>query len=246
MNADSPLITRQLHRTRAKVHEMKEEELLVSHAVSTSGSEFNIGGIAYRTPFLLPRETFYAIAASVKIADYFGVQPGDLSGLTMPPGRSSLFRGIKNTTIVDSSYNANVDSVAAIVRMAEKLPGEKWLVLGDLTEQGGFEKEEHERLAQILNTIDLTRIIMVGPRMRAYTKPALDAAGFGGVTESFINPKEALQYLASEIRGGEIIVFKGARFLEGIIENLLLDEDDAAKLCRREKVWEKRRKNFGL
>lgn len=246
VNADNPLITRQLHRTRAKVYEMKEEEQLVSHSVGKDGSEFNIGGTIYRTPFLLPKETFYAIVASVKIAEYFGMQPGDLSVLTMPPGRSSLFLGIKNTTIVDSSYNANVDSVAAVVRMAEKLQGEKWLVLGDLTEQGGFEKEEHERLAEILCTINLKRIVMVGPRMRAYTKPALEAASFGGVIESFINPKEALEYLVSEIRGGEILVFKGARFLEGIIENLLLDKADAEKLCRREEVWQKRRKNFGL
>ncbi|MBI5457912.1 hypothetical protein HY971_04280 [Candidatus Kaiserbacteria bacterium] len=246
VNADSPLIMRQLHRTHAKVYEMREKELLVSHTVSTSGSEFNIGGTVYRTPFLLPQETFYAIVASMKIADYFGVQPGDLSRLTMPPGRSSLFRGIKNATLVDSSYNANVDSVAAIVRMAEKLPGEKWLVLGDLTEQGGFEKEEHERLAEILCAADLTRIIMVGPRMRAYTKPALEAAGRDGIVESFIGPREALTYLVSEIRGGEILVFKGARFLEGIIEHLLRDEADVEKLCRREEVWQKRRKNFGL
>ncbi len=246
VNADNPLITRQLHRTRAKVYEMKEEEMLVSHSVSTGGSEFNIAGTTYRTPFLLPKETFYAIVASIKIAEYFGVQPKDLLALTMPPGRSSLFRGIKNTTIVDSSYNANVDSVAAIVRMAEKLPGEKWLVLGDLTEQGGFEKEEHERLAQILNEVDLKRIIMVGPRMRAYTKPALEAAGYGATIESFIGPREALKYLVSEVRGGEVLVFKGARFLEGIIENLLLNEADAEKLCRREEVWQKRRKKFGL
>ncbi len=85
---------------------------------------------------------------------------------------------------------------------------------------------------------------MVGPRLRKHVKPILEASGKG--VESFIGPKEALDYLLSTIHGGEILVFKGARFLEGIIEHLLENKEDAEKLCRREKVWQERRKKWGL
>ena len=245
INADTPLIVENARQTKAAVYGITERELLDSYAVGTSGTEFTIAGISYRSAHLFPKETFYAIVASLKIAEYFGIRPtADLSGLVVPPGRSSVFRGFKNTTVVDSSYNSNVDSVVAIVRMTEPLPGEKWLVLGDIIEQGRFEQEEHERLGYIIAGCNFKRTILVGPRLRKYVKPILEEGG--KQVESFIGPKEALDYLLSAIQGGETLVFKGARFLEGIIEHLLLDKADAARLCRREAVWAARRRKFGL
>ena len=245
INADTPLIVENARQTKAAVYGITERELLDSYAVGTSGTEFTIAGISYRSAHLFPKETFYAIVASLKIAEYFGIRPtADLSGLVVPPGRSSVFRGFRNTTIVDSSYNSNVDSVVAIVRMTEPLPGEKWLVLGDIIEQGRFEQEEHERLGYIIAGCNFKRTILVGPRLRKYVKPILEEGG--KQVESFIGPKEALDYLLSAIQGGETLVFKGARFLEGIIEHLLLDKADAARLCRREAVWAARRRKFGL
>ena len=246
-NTDNALIAQELRETKTDVYKIQENEQLENYTPSTSGTEFKIRGTTYRTPFLLPEETFYAISASVRIAEYFGMQPtSDLSALTMPAGRSSILQGIKHTTIVDSTYNANVDSVVAVVRMVEKISGEKWLVLGDLTEQGGFEKEEHERLANILAKTDAQRIIMVGPRMKKFVLPILRASKRDTVLESFIMPKDALAYLLSALQGNEILVFKGARFLEGIIEHLLLNTADVEKLCRRETIWQLRRKKWGL
>jgi hypothetical protein len=59
-------------------------------------------------------------------------------------------------------------------------------------------------------------------------------------------PGEALGYLVGNLNGGETILFKGARFLEGVVERLLKNPSDASKLCRREAVWAKRRKMWGL
>ncbi|MSU73516.1 hypothetical protein EXS56_00045 [Candidatus Kaiserbacteria bacterium] len=245
INADNPSILEHARQMKVPLYEMKEQELLNSYTVHTSGSEFTISNIPYRLPYALPKEIFYGIASATKIAQYFGIQPtNDSGGLMMPPGRSSLFRGLKNTTLLDSSYNADVESVAAVVRMAEMLPGGKWLVLGDLIEQGRFEQEEHERLGRIVAECDFKRTVLVGPRMRMYVKPILEASG--KQVESFIGPKEALDYLLSTIQGGETLIFKGARFLEGIIEHLLENSADAEKLCRREMVWQKRRKKWGL
>lgn len=245
INADNPLILGNARKIGIPLYEMKERELLDAYTVNSSGSEFTISNTSYQLPYMLPKEVLYGIVSAIKIAEYFGIQPSNNpSGLTMPPGRSSLLRGLKNTTLLDSSYNADVESVAAVVHMAEMLSGEKWMVLGDLIEQGKLEQEEHERLAQILAKCDFKRIVLVGPRTRAYVKPVLEAGGKKVV--SFIGPKEALDYLLSNMQGGEIIVFKGARFLEGIIEHLLEDTRDVAKLCRREEVWQLRRKKWGL
>ena len=155
-----------------------------------------------------------------------------------------MFQGIKDLTIIDSCYNANFSSMEVILEMYKKFPGKnKWAVIGDMLEQGRGEKEEHEKLGALLNTYEFKKLILLGQRVSKYSYPL--------VTDkknavAFENPKEVLDYLNATINGGEVLLFKGARFMEGIIENLLKDKSDAAKLSRREKAWEIRRKQWGL
>ena len=59
-------------------------------------------------------------------------------------------------------------------------------------------------------------------------------------------PSEAYAYLARELKDGTMILFKGARYLEGIVERLLADPSDAAKLCRRGTFWDAKRKQWGV
>src|SRR3989344_6305773 len=123
--------------------------------------------------------------------------------------------------------------------------------MGDMIELGNEEQEEHEKLGDIINSIKLEKIILVGPRLSKYTFPKLKhnptmKQSNNETIEKFLMPKDALDYLLNNLKGREVILFKGARFLEGIIEHLLADKNDIKKLCRREKVWEKRRKQWGL
>lgn len=240
-NSDESRILEELKRTKATVQKISEQELGLKYHIGISGTEFTLRGAEYHVPFLLPKEAAYSIEASVRLAEYFGKQAtNDIWKLQLPPGRSSLFKGIQNTTLVDSTYNANAASVAAILGMAKKMPGDKWLVLGDLIEQGSQEKEEHEKVARMLQDSDFKKILLVGPRLRAYALPLLKES------VAFDKPHEALAYLKESLKGGETIVFKGARFLEGVVEHLLLDASDAEKLCRREAVWQKRRAEWNV
>jgi UDP-N-acetylmuramyl pentapeptide synthase len=130
-----------------------------------------------------------------------------------------------------------------MLEMFSKIPEKvKWIVLGDMLEQGSEEKPEHEKLANEINKYEFERIILMGPRISKYTLPLIKAKE----VSSFENPKDVLEFIKENLKGGEIILFKGARFLEGVIENLLLNKGDAKKLARREKIWEIRRKKWGL
>ncbi|MBI2028748.1 MAG: hypothetical protein HYT07_04025 [Candidatus Levybacteria bacterium] len=112
-----------------------------------------------------------------------------------------------------------------------------------MIELGEEEKEEHEKLADVIATMSLEKIVLVGPRVSKYTYPKLKQMG---TLEKFLMPKDALNYLLNKLEGGETILFKGARFLEGIIEHLLANKNDIEKLCRREKIWQERREKWGL
>jgi len=247
LNSDLAHITKQNSRTKAHIIKLSFEQLK-EYRITTNGTSFIFDDMTISIPELLPKEVFYALAVTHKLLEYLHM-PLDTSfnKFTPPPGRSSIFQGIKGTTLIDSSYNANLASMKAILTMFEKITGtKKWVVLGDMLEQGKNEQQEHEKLAEEVSKLTVERVILLGPRNAQYTYPKLKVLEKGIPTQSFMNPREVLDYLLDNIKGNEIILFKGGRFLEGVIEHLLMNKTDIEKLCRREKVWQTRRKKWNL
>lgn len=246
VNGDSKLIASQLPRTKSEVKEISKNTLN-SYQILKTGTSFKGDSKTFTINYLLPEDTFYLILATFELLKKLNI-PFDtkFTKLVLPPGRSSILKGIKNTTIVDSSYNATPASVVAILKMFKIYPSiNKWAILGDMVELGTEEQIEHEKLASEVAESNLSRIILVGPRVVEHTYPKLKTLTRIPI-ETFINPREALDYLKTNIKGDEVLLFKGARFLEGIIEHLLEDKNDVSKLCRREDVWQERRKKWGL
>ncbi|HEX8932021.1 MAG TPA: cyanophycin synthetase [Patescibacteria group bacterium] len=249
INGDSLLEKQQVMRTKAIVKEIIKNKVLDKYETNVNGTKFVINDKVYKFKDLLPEEIFYSIEMCKILIEYLNL-PFDekFSNFIIPPGRSSIFEGIKETTIIDSSYNANFSSMSAVLKMYREFPAKtKWAVIGDMLEQGKEEQEEHEKLAELLAKQDLARIIFLGPRVNKYTFPKLKSLISNTIpVDSFINPKEVLDFLNEHLKGEETILFKGARFMEGVIEHLLKNKSDAIKLSRREKIWEIRRSEWGL
>ncbi|MGH7203030.1 MAG: glutamate ligase domain-containing protein [Candidatus Levyibacteriota bacterium] len=247
IDGDSALEKKQVGRTKQDIVLITKQETLKNYAVSKAGTKFGIGGEAFSFPWLLPEEAYISIAMCQQVMNYLNLPVDKKFGkFTLPPGRGSIFAGIKGITILDSSYNLTPNSTAAMLNMYKIYHADKkWLVMGDMLELGKEEREEHEKLAQILATMDIEKIIFLGPRLIKYTLPVFEKLSQKEVI-TFEMPKEVLDYVLQHIQGGETILFKGARFMEGIIEHLLQDKSNVALLARREKIWEIRRKQWGL
>lgn len=248
VDGDSELMTNQIPRTKTAIESVKIENL-TDYIITKNGTEFTQGKETIRLKNLQPKEVHYAIEMCKALTNYLGITfDSTFKNLQISPARSSLFRGIKNITIIDSTYNANFSSMSAILSMFQEFPAKtKWTIIGDMLEQGSVEREEHEKLAELLLKTDTKRIVLLGPRVKKYTYPILKEKLKEGIPlDVFENPKEVLDLLQKEIKGGETILFKGARFLEGVIENLLLDKKEKVLLARREKVWDERRRTWGL
>ncbi len=246
VNGDSKLINEELNRTKSTVKKITMENTLTGYKVSKQGTQFIIGKNTFSFKELLPKDTFYAIEMCKLCLEYLDKSiKTSFPDFKLPPGRSSVFKGVKKTTIIDSTYNATPASVYSVLEMFKEISASnKWIILGDMIELGDEEKEEHEKLANTILSCEPERVILVGPRLSAYTFPKLKSAKI--VVEKFEKPHDALKYLNENINGNELLLFKGARFLEGIIESLLENKEDIKKLPRREKVWQKRRKQWGL
>lgn len=249
VNGDNPFISEQIKRSKASVIRIEKREWLEDYNLHNGKTEFVLRGTKYAFSYLLPEETFYALAMCKELLNYLQIRiDTKFTDFLLPPGRSSLLQGTRGTMLIDSTYNATPASVAAILSMFGKYKVKnKWIVLSDMVELGNEEREEHERLADLLNKTGAERVLLMGPRVVKYTYNKLTGDSRNDIIiEKFLTPKEVLDYLQQNLQGGETILFKGARFLEGVIEHLLEDKKNIARLPRREEVWERRRKEWGL
>lgn len=244
-NGDDPQIVQKIKHSKVPAIFIDKEDLQ-EYKVTKNSTEFVIDNKKYSINFIVPKNVFYSIAMTIQLMKKLNLKVDqNFSTFNLPSGRSNLIAGIKNTTIIDSTYNATPDGMRAILEMFKNYPlKNKWLVLGDMVELGNEEQKEHEKLADLINSINLEKIILIGPRLIKHTYPKLKSEI--KKIEKFTLPKDGLNYISRAIIGGEVILFKGARFLEGIIEHLLENKEDANKLVRREIVWQKRRRDWGL
>jgi UDP-N-acetylmuramoyl-tripeptide--D-alanyl-D-alanine ligase len=248
INSDSELIVNQLSRTKVKAEKIQIKDL-ENFKLNKDSTEFTINGNAYKFKDLLPKEIFYSIQSVLMLLDYLKIEPDSaFSKFQIPPGRSSILKGIKNTTFIDSSYNANLGSVVTLINLFKDYPAkEKWVILGDMLEQGRFEKEEHEKLADAILSLNPDRVILIGKLISLYTYPKLNAIMTKNKLQAFDKLSDVLDYLLKNIKGNEALLFKASQsiLLETVVERLLQNKNDRDKLCRSEPFWiEKRAKKL--
>lgn len=205
-------------------------------------------GVSHEYEFNRPMSKDIAIQLTMleTLVDYLKIKPRyDFSNLKLAPGRNSYFDGKNGLKIIDSSYNAHLISVKSILEMykAMHVP-HKWLVIGDIVDQGSIEGQEHAKLADEIIKVKPEQVILIGRRTKKYTAPILKEAGLNIYTT--LDPREALKFLEQNLTGQETLLFKGSQYLEWLIEKLLKNPEEAKYLPRREKAAIKRRQKRGL
>lgn len=245
IDADSKLMTEATAGIKAKVIPIKKADLK-KYVVYPDSTDFTYGDTTFHFNHPEPRDIVFNLFVIRDLMKYLKLKfNGDFSGIKEAPGRSSHFEGIKGVDIIDSSYNAHMISMISVLDMAKRMHAEtKWLVIGDIVDQGSLEEEEHTRLAKLIAEVKPAKVILVGKRTKKYTAPKLKELGISAVAT--LDPKKALEYIEKNITGKETLIFKGSQYLEWIIEKLLADPKDAKKLCRREKAAVNRRRSWGL
>lgn len=179
-------------------------------------------------------------AAAVALADAFDIPLAEtlnaLGDYEPPPGRGRLFGGVNGSIIIDDSYNSSPVAVEEALATLKAFPraARRIAVLGDMLELGRYSAMEHKRIGVLAeNSADL--IVAVGIRARAFA-PALDSVLL------FDNSRAAAQALPAIVREGDIVLVKGSQSVrtERIVEALLADPSDAARLVRQEREWKRK------
>lgn len=107
---------------------------------------------------------FLNISAAVTIGSYFDVEDAyrAIDGYMPDNNRSQMIEIGSNTIILDA-YNANPDSIrAALENLAVIKSDHKVAILGDMKELGEYAEEEHKKIIDFAETLDLDQVYLVG------------------------------------------------------------------------------------
>lgn len=245
IDADNPNMVAATQGISAEVVPVSRKELQ-RYNVYPTRTDFIFETASFHFSQPQPRDLAIQLLMLEKLVDYLKVSlKTDFSNMPVPPGRSSFFQGKNGLKIIDSSYNAHIISMGSILEMVKDLhAGHKWLIIGDIIDQGSLEEQEHTKLADMIAAAHPEMVILVGRRTKQYTAPRLRELGVE--TRTTLDPRKALKFIKEHTTGDEVLIFKGTQYLEWIIEQLLADPADAAKLPRREPAAMKRRAKWGL
>jgi UDP-N-acetylmuramoyl-tripeptide--D-alanyl-D-alanine ligase len=155
-----------------------------------------------------------------------------------------LLAGIKDTLLIDDSYNASPAAVESALATLVKMEttGRKIAVLGDMLELGPLTIEAHRQIgAMAASAVDY--LITVGLRTQFLAEAATKKKLPKKSQKHFDTYHGVGEYLQNLIAPGDVILIKGSQSirLEKVVEEIMAHPEDKEKLLvRQEPEWQKR------
>lgn len=188
----------------------------------------------------------YNYAAAAAVASVFDVAlPEAMKQLTThepPSGRMRLLKGLKDTYIIDDSYNSSPVAAERALAACSEIRGfsRKIVVMGDMLELGKYSVREHERLGeQAAEFADV--LLTVGVRSRSVATGALEK----GMSEKHIYQYDVLERAANELQSmlqpGDLVLVKASQGIraEKIVEAIMAEPERAGELLvRQDSAWQ--------
>ncbi|MEW8506276.1 MAG: UDP-N-acetylmuramoyl-tripeptide--D-alanyl-D-alanine ligase [Candidatus Thiodiazotropha sp.] len=140
-----------------------------------------------------------------------------LAGVKPVAGRLQMRHSASGYRVIDDTYNANPDSVAAAVDVLCSAPGQRILVLGDLAELGDRCVDLHRQLGADAKRAGLSRLYTLGELSRHA------AEGFGDGAQPFTDMDDLIGVLSAAVGQGDTVLVKGSRSaaMERVVDRLM-------------------------
>ena len=258
LNCDDEKTIKMKERTSAEVITFGKSENAIINAsnivynysgASPMGISFKLNydgkNIPIRLRNILAEHQVYSALAAVAVGTVFKINLVDiakaLEPLRSPAGRMNLLEGIRNSFIIDDTYNASpVSTVAALDVLGKLAAARKIAVLGDMLELGNLTDSGHCDVGQKIFETKIDLFVAVGSRMEKAVEKLLELGFSSKNIFQFENPEQASQQIGKMIKPGDFILVKGSQGMrmEKIVESILNDPDSAKNLlCRQSPEW---------
>src|SRR3989338_1145231 len=261
LNYDDQAVVEMKNLSRAKTVTFSfspQADLWASEISYFTGVEGKVGGLAFkinqgasfvpmRLNNIIAKHQIYGVLAATVVALHLGMNLVDVSmaleDFVPPKGRMNLLRGIKNSIIIDDTYNASPASTEAALESLTEFGGRvitnqgrgrKLAMLGDMLELGESSVAAHEKIGVLVpKHADL--IFFVGDKMKLAAATAREAMPHDSIFE-FPDSVMAAIAVQAAIREGDVIFVKGSQGirLEKVVAEIMAEPERKSELLARQ------------
>ncbi len=178
-------------------------------------STFNVGSTEYTVPVGgLP--FVYNSLFAVAIADLLGVTDvvQGLKNFKLSNSRLEKIETKKGFTIIDDSFNANLDSMKMALTLLGRVKGRKIAYLGDMFELGDYEEEVHKEVGKLVKENNIDILITVGNISKIIATSAINNGMNKDNVYTFTNIEETYPLLDKILTKDDTILLKASHSME--------------------------------
>ncbi len=204
--------------------------------------------IPARLPLLTSFTAVYGALAGALAGLSLGMNLVDvaqaLESFRMPAGRMNIISGIKDTFLIDDTYNASPESTKLALKLIQQMkfsgPMRKLVVLGDMLELGSYTEEGHREVGHMIADHNMDMIIAVGEKSRDIIRGAIDKGFPKDKTFYFNKSDDAGRFLQEKLQVNDLVLIKGSQGvrMERVVKEVMAEPLKAEELLvRQEKSW---------
>jgi UDP-N-acetylmuramoyl-tripeptide--D-alanyl-D-alanine ligase len=236
INADDPVVDSFARRTRARVlrygtaatADVRGEDMTLDRRGLPSFTLRTSDG-AERVELAVPGEHMASNAlAAAAVGTALGLSVGEcalgLKEARVSAWRMEVFDTSAGVTVVNDAYNANPTSMAAALKAARWIAGDRRCVgvLGEMAELGRVSDVEHERLGELVARLGIDELVTVGDRARRIGAGAAREGVEPERISACDDVDDATETVRALVRSGDVVLVKGSRVagLERLAEAL--------------------------
>ena len=130
-------------------------------------ADFNLENTDLSKSKLLGHHNKVNLLAVIAVCSQVGMSMEEIKDalpfLSNPKGRLNIIEGIKDSTIIDDTYNSSPESCRAAIDVLSDFPKDnKIAILGDMLELGDFSLNSHKKVGEYLQNKDIKILVTVG------------------------------------------------------------------------------------
>jgi UDP-N-acetylmuramoyl-tripeptide--D-alanyl-D-alanine ligase len=218
LNADDPLVARfgDVHKGRTITFGLNEGADVRAEQVevTSAGVRFEVNRIRFESR-LLGRHSVLNLLAGIAVAELYGIQPEQLTGVVSGLSAGSM-RGQRfvhnDILILNDCYNSNPDAARAMIDVLRETPAKRRIaVLGEMLELGHWAESLHRDVGDYVANCGIDVLVGIRGAARYLVDAARQADHAVDAAFFFPDTTAAGDYLRQIARPGDVILFKGSR-----------------------------------
>lgn len=165
-----------------------------------------------------------ATAVAIALGISLKIIKSGLESMTPVGGRLQLREHLKGGPLIDDTYNANPNSVAAALDYLSNLSGDRRLVFGDMFELGSKDKQFHRDIGRKARSCGIGRLYALG------TLSSLAVQEFGHGGRHYSDKDSLVRDLREELHATTTVLIKGSRGMkmDEIVDQLCAGGDKSS------------------